>query len=362
MNATTNFIPEDIIRDFSMIPVDEKPKRTYHRRTPEEIAQEKALKEAKKAEREAKKLAKEKEKETKKMTKKNTAAVETETTEKKATKKGNGQKVIMPSGAGGWSVPGSSILKDKIYVEIELLDDCLGTGPSDKDLLKTFIAKNAPDAPSREEEIAAVGEEEIVLKGTTVFYKGIFKEKDHHNVDVLDRFEKCDFDIDDEDIKKKPFFWNYQIRGFFKDSCGLLARASYGESANLKAYKKVIDGGIFVGPRRIGIDCAPYYFDDFGEMTPCDPLNLKVLQRPLRIQDKNGERTAIASSEVVPAGSRLKFYIAYTDPKNRDLIYEWLNYGADHGLGAWRNSGMGAFRWRELNPDWTPIDSDPDEE
>lgn len=359
MNATTNFIPEDVTRDFSMAPVDERPKRTYRRRTPEEIAQEKAMKEAKKAEREAKKA----EKESKKMaTKKSTKTDETEKTEKKAVKKGNGQKVVMPSGDGGWSDPNNSIHKEYVYVEIELLDDCLGTGPSDKDLLKTFITKNAPDAPSREEEIAAIGEEEMVQKGTTVFYKGIFKEKNNHNVDVLDRYEGCRFNIDADDVVKKPFFWNYQMRGFFKDSCGLLSRASYGESANLKAYKKVIDGGIFVGPRRIGIDCAPYYFDDFGEMTPCDPLNLKVLQRPLRIQDKNGERTAIASSEVVPAGSRLKFYIAYTDPKNRDVIYEWLNYGADHGLGAWRNSGMGTFRWRELNSDWTPINPDPNEE
>ena len=152
-----------------------------------------------------------------------------------------------------------------------------------------------------------------------------------------------------------PFFWNYQIRGMFKDSCGLLSRASYGESAGLKAYKKVIDGGVFVFPRRLAIKTSPYYITDEGDFIPCDPTALQVLQRPLRIQDQKGERTAIAASEVVPAGSRIKFGVAVTDPKFMAGVYEWLNYGSEHGLGAWRNSGKGIFRWRELNSDWTPM-------
>ena len=152
-----------------------------------------------------------------------------------------------------------------------------------------------------------------------------------------------------------PFFWNYQIRGMFKDSCGLLSRASYGESAGLKAYKKVIDGGVFVFPRRLAIKTSPYYITDEGDFIPCDPTALQVLQRPLRIQDQKGERTAIAASEVIPAGSRIKFGVAVTDTKFMSCVYEWLNYGSEHGLGAWRNSGKGIFRWRELNDDWTPM-------
>lgn len=337
-----------------------KTKRTYHRRTPEEIAQEKLEKAQRKAEREAKRAAKTNEKEEdKKMAKEVTEEVEnksTEKSEKKATKKqSNGQKTIMPEEKGGWSNPYNSLVTECHFFELELLEDCLGTGPSDKDLLSTFIASRAPDATSREEEIAALGEDTLVQKGTTVFYRGIFKDNGVKYIDVLDRKEGFKFSPDDKDIVRKPFFWNYQLRGMFKDSCGLLSRASYGESAGLKAYKKVIDGGVFVFPRRLAIKTAPYYITDEGDFIPCDPENLKVLQRPLRIQDKNGERTAIAASEVIPAGSRIKFGVAVTDAKFMAAVYEWLNYGSEHGLGAWRNSGKGIFRWRELNDDWTPM-------
>ena len=341
-----------------------KTKRAYHRRSLEEIAQEKLLKEQKRAEREAKRAAKaaeKKEKENKKMAKKVTEEVEETTAEetkkekKTAGKKSNGQKAIMPKEKGAWSDPTESMIMEKHYFELELLEDCLGTGPSDKDLLSTFIASRAPDAASREEEIAALGEDTMVQKGTTVFYRGIFRDNGKKFMDVLDRTEGFKFSPDDTDFIKMPFFWNYQIRGMFKDSCGLLSRASYGESANVKAYKKVIDGGIFVFPRRLAIKTAPYYISDEGEVIPCDPNNLMVLQRPLRIQDKNGERTAIASSEVIPAGSRIKFGVKVTDSKFMAAVYEWLNYGSEHGLGAWRNSGKGIFRWRELNEDWTPM-------
>lgn len=334
-------------------------KRAYHRRTPEEIAQEKLEKEQKKAEREAKRTAKAEEKEEeKKMAKKNveTEVETTEKSEKKTTKKqSNGQKTIMPKVKGGWSDPKESLVTEKHFFELELLEDCLGTGPSDKDLLSTFIASRAPDAASREEEIAVLGEDTMVQKGTTVFYRGIFRDNGKKFIDALDRTEGFHFGPEDHDFQKMPFFWNYQIRGMFKDSCGLLSRASYGESAGLKAYKKVIDGGVFVFPRRLAIKTSPYYITDEGDFIPCDPTALQVLQRPLRIQDQKGERTAIAASEVVPAGSRIKFGVAVTDPKFMAGVYEWLNYGSEHGLGAWRNSGKGIFRWRELNSDWTPM-------
>ena len=336
-----------------------KTNRAYHRRTPEEIAQEKLLKEQRKAEREAKRSAKtEKKEEDKKMAKKNieAEAETTEKSEKKAAKsKSNGQKTIMPKMKGAWSDPLDSLVMEKHYFELELLEDCLGTGPSDKDLLSTFISSKAPDAASREEEIAALGEDTLVQKGTTMFYKGIFRDNGKKFIDVLDRREGFNFSPEDHDFQKMPFFWNYQIRGMFKDSCGLLSRASYGESAGLKAYKKVIDGGVFVFPRRLAIKTAPYYITDEGDFIPCDPTALQVLQRPLRIQDQKGERTAIAASEVVPAGSRIKFGVAVTDTKFMAGVYEWLNYGSEHGLGAWRNSGKGIFRWRELNDDWTPM-------
>ena len=331
-------------------------KRKYTRRSPDVIAAEKAAKEARKAAREAAK----KEKETMKEIKMPEKTTEPATEEKKTTavkkKNSNGQKPIEQK-RGQWSDPTNSLLNEKIFIEIKLIEPALGTSPSDKELYSRFIASNAPDAASREEEIAALGEDEVEQKGTTIFMRGWFKpsENGERYLDVLDRRDCIEATVDEEKNIRLPFFWNYQLRGFFKDSCGLLARASYGESAKLSAFEKVIDGGMFVHPRRIAIDLPETYYDEDGFLQQTDPEHLPILQRPLRISGPTGERTALASSEIIPAGSSIKFCIEYTDPKNRDLIIEWLNYGSEHGLGAWRNSGRGSFIWRELNPDYSPI-------
>ena len=110
------------------------------------------------------------------------------------------------------------------------------------------------------------------------------------------------------------------------------------------------------------VDLPEYYYDEDENLVKTDPENLPILQRPLRAQTAQGEITALASSVMVPAGSRIKFCIQYSDERFKDVIVEWLNYGAEHGLGAWRNSGRGAFRWREINEDWSPIIDDEEEE
>ena len=56
-----------------------------------------------------------------------------------------------------------------------------------------------------------------------------------------------------------------------------------------------------------------------------------------------GERVALAHSETVPAGTRMEFEVLYMDIEALDGIIEWLDYGVEHGLGQWRNSGHGRF-------------------
>lgn len=201
-----------------------KPKRSYHRRTPEEIAADKAAKEEKKR---AKAASKDDDKPT--------------TKRKKA---GNGQAPVMQR-RGQWSDPNASMVFEKMFVEIELLENALGTWPNSKQLLREYIASNAPDRASMEEEITALGEEAIEKKQTTVFPRGFFIKGDSRYIDVIDKREGYG-KVSRQDLEEKgirlPFIFDYQLRGMFKDTCGLLARGSYGESATISAYKKVIDG------------------------------------------------------------------------------------------------------------------------
>ena len=151
----------------------------------------------------------------------------------------------------------------KVNVKITFLEGILGTSSADPEIYTRFIGAKAPDAVSVEEEVEALGAESIVERGTTVFPR------------------------DDDGT---PFLYDYQIKGFFKDACSMLSRLSEkdpetgkkkkakNESGKLTAYKKVIDGLIFVKPRKIRLESP-------GPVTIC--------QRPLRAQTAQGQRVAL---------------------------------------------------------------------
>ena len=194
----------------------------------------------------------------------------------------------------------------EIKVEITFTEPILGSASGNPDIHREFIASKAPDAPSREEEVAAVGVDEVERKEMTVFART-------------------------ED--GKPCLWDYQIRGFFKHACGMLRQVSGTESSGIKAYKKFIDGLVFVAERKI-----PLVFE--GELGSC--------QRPLRGQTAQGERIALANSEAAPAGTTATFTVVCLDGRLLKAVREWLDYGQLNGLGQWHNSGMGRFTWREI--------------
>ena len=215
----------------------------------------------------------------------------------------------------------------KMHIRITTLEGMLGTSPANEEVYADFIGKNAPNAATLTEEIEALGTDAVKEKGRTVFPR-----------------------LEDG----TPFMYDYQIKGFFKDACSMLARLSKkedivddkgkkkstkkasNESGKLTAYKKIIDGLIFVKPRKI-----PILFD--GEMLDC--------QRPLRAQTMQGERVSLASSDEVPAGAVLTFDVECLDESHEAAVREWLDYGSLRGLGQWRNSGKGRFEWEELGDD-----------
>ena len=191
-----------------------------------------------------------------------------------------------------------------INVTLTLTEEILGTASSNPEIHREFIASKSPDAGTIEDEVAAIGVDAVEQKTQTVFPK----------------------------LDGKPFFYDYQIKGFFKDACSALARVEGTRSKALKAFRKIIDGNVFVFPRRIVFD---------------GPVKLGNCQRPLRAQTAQGERIALASSETLPAGVTLKFEIRLLDEKLETVVKEWLEYGALRGLGQWRNSGKGRFEWKE---------------
>ena len=112
----------------------------------------------------------------------------------------------------------------------------------------------------------------------------------------------------------------------------------------MTAYKKVIDGNIFVYPRMIKFNMNDRVM---GE-----------LSRPLRADTAQGPRIALAKSEMLPAGATAEFNILCLNPADEKVVEEWLTYGVLHGFGQWRNGGFGVFVWEKLE-DWHRVGDAP---
>ena len=197
-------------------------------------------------------------------------------------------------------------------IRIELIDEMLGTNPSDPHVHENYISSLAPDAETRAEELEHLPTGEMVRKEMTVFYRA-------------------------ED--GAPAIGCYHLYGFFKSACGFLRTVDGMKSKKLTSYKKKIDGLSKVYPdaedkkgRFIKL-----HLPEEGRIGDC--------QRPLRAQTMQGERVALANSETVPAGTWFECDVVAVDPNLWPMIEEWLDYGEMNGLGQWRSSGKGAFVW-----------------
>lgn len=193
----------------------------------------------------------------------------------------------------------------ELKVRITFKQGVLGTQTGDKDVYRSFIGSKAPDAATIEEEVAAIGTDEVIDKGKTFFPR----END------------------------KPFIYDYQIKGFFKSACSAMSKVKGSKSEKMKAFKKNIDLRIFIKDRI-------NFIENITEITEC--------QRPLRCQTAQGERVSLAISEMINAGATVDFTICCLVDDDIDTVKEWLDYGQYNGLLQWRNSGAGSFNWQEL--------------
>lgn len=194
--------------------------------------------------------------------------------------------------------------KVKTYlIKLTFEEPLLGTVPKNPEVYKKFIMKHAAlnnEAVAQELETV----ESVEESGWTGFHQ----------------------------LDGKPIIYDYIVKGFFKDACGMLRRASKTESSKISAHKKIIDGLIFVFPRQIVLEC------------PSDS-DLLVIERPLRASTAKGERITLARSDAMPSGTIAQFEVRVLGDVTKKLLTEWLDYGALRGFGQWRNAGYGVFSY-----------------
>jgi hypothetical protein len=199
-------------------------------------------------------------------------------------------------------------------VRIELEEEMLGMSCANADVHKEYIASRSADAKKIEEELESLPAQDLIDKALTVFPR-----------------------MEDG----TPFVWDYQLRGAFKEWLGIQVElldkeVKVGKSKLSKyTYKRIVDNYVFVNPRKVRL------------VLPAGG-GVGVCTRPLRCSTMQGDRVALASSETVPAGTVLEFELVALFPGLNDLLKICLDYGRLKGLGQWRNSGKGRFKWDEV--------------
>jgi len=217
---------------------------------------------------------------------------------------------------------------NKLTIRCTIIEELLGMTAATKELLSSFIQLQRKRLEKKAVIISADKEKEE-LQAINFQIKEM--ENDGRGYTVFPR-----------DLDGNPIFWDFQVKGFFKDAFKALL-----ESDNPKFTKtacgfskwtsdRIVDQLIFPGPRKIRI-----LLPEGGEIGICD--------RPLRATDNHGiQRIAIASSESIPAGAVVEFTITYLKSSLKTQILEALEYGQLRGFGQWRNSGKGRFTFEVI--------------
>lgn len=251
-----------------------------------------------------------------------------------------------------------------LIVRATLLEEALGMTPGTPEAFAKFLEFRKAKLGVKAAQISNSKSDEE-LKTLKFRVEEMKVDNTEASVDV--------FPIDPE--TGNPIFWDYQIRGFFKDTMKALKdmiaikknkEGDYDNKlASLKAFSKMavatiasfnkmpatwVDRGIFVGPRKVQIEM---------------PVDSKIgyCYRPLRVEKFPKDITSLKNSETVPAGSVIKFKVGILNDTDEKYVLACLHYGFLRGFGEWRNSGKGRFKfdlwngkeWVEQVPEFEQI-------
>lgn len=140
------------------------------------------------------------------------------------------------------------------------------------------------------------------------------------------------------------FLWDYQLRGFFKENLGFLI--DIGEIDLSKwIYKRAVQGLVYIYPRRIRL------LNKYAKPI----LNAEEeLSRPLRADTLQGPRVALATSEMLPAGTQIRYTIDLILTSNakskmkitEEMLEATLAFGSKSGFGQWRSAHFGRYDYQ----------------
>jgi hypothetical protein len=138
-------------------------------------------------------------------------------------------------------------------------------------------------------------------------------------------------------VDGKPVIFNYQIKGFIKESANCLK-----DQIKLTWPQARATQGIFILPRTIALKRPDGKYITAAEITK--------YERSLRAMTMQGPRVSIAVSEWIkpPIMFEVELHLI-GDKLDEDTISMILDYGQYCGLGQFRSGGFGSFSY-ELTP------------
>jgi len=211
-----------------------------------------------------------------------------------------------------------------VNIRLTYTEQALAVSPGDLNLLGTHLTtKIAPEIAKEEMDAMAATLEDVeeqIEKQSTIFFK------------------------DDLGI----YWWNYQLKGFFKEQYKTLIELNELKGSKWTA-AKCIDNCVFVSPRRL------YIHDPDGHRLE-KPHG--QLTRTIRVNTLRGERVAISRSEYVNAGCYVDAAVEILTRDvtgkswatfDHDAFVKCLDFGARKGFSQWRSAGFGTFTYQILD-------------
>lgn len=245
-------------------------------------------------------------------------------------------------------------------INLTFTEPLLGTANCDPDIHETHVAGKILDAKNRldltkAEKTDLIAEEKALLEHQA--------EADLSKQKTI--FPKL--------ASGTPILWDYQLRGFFKEAirCCLengTVPCTQGETkvCSPSSVQEAVD-------RRLFVDRTIPLRDPAGEKWTPDTLNradwgdlpylvkrtagqVPTFTRPLRAMTMQGPRVCLATSEILPAGTRATFTVtlftgtpigAKKNPNRitEDMLLAALDWGRWVGIGQWRSGSFGRFTY-----------------
>ena len=187
-----------------------------------------------------------------------------------------------------------------LHVELTLVTEQLGTLPADEEIFEKFIKNKGKEI--HPDKIKEIDKEKLITS-----------LRDLENQDEVDELEErqdagTTVFMSDE---KGPHILEYMVKGFLRNVGNILKDQ---DLINVKQLRNKIGDGLFITPRKL-------YWDN--------KIDEKLNQRAITAMTARGKRSSLKQSEVMPAGSKITFYVISPnqDEISADIVKYFLNLG-----------------------------------